>query len=201
MGAIPGSGRGTRMAGIGVRWRSAFFAISPEVPPMQRQPSFTLLMSALLVALGSLVITPPVFATGPEHVLYSFCSATNCADGTHSWAGLIFDSAGNLYGTTADGGSPQCYNMDAEGCGTVFKLSRGTDGQWAETVLYTFCSLSDCVDGANPFAALIFDSAGNLYGTTSTGGSGQCYNEGTAGCGTIFELTPTANGQWTEAVL
>jgi hypothetical protein len=85
---------------------------------MQRQ-SVTLLMSAFVVALGSLLITPPVSAAGPERVLYNFCSVTNCADGTHSWAGLIFDSAGNLYSTTADGGSLQCYNMDAEGCGTV----------------------------------------------------------------------------------
>jgi uncharacterized repeat protein (TIGR03803 family) len=168
---------------------------------MQRPQSFTLSMSALLVALGSLLITTPVLASGPEKVLYNFCSVSNCADGQHSWAALIFDSAGNLYGTTAAGGSAQCSSMGAGGCGTVFKLSRGADGQWTETVLYTFCSVSNCTDGANPFAPLIFDSAGNLYGTTAGGGTGQCYSEGAEGCGTVFELTPSVNGPWTETVL
>ena len=167
---------------------------------MQRHESFTLLVAAFL-ALGCLVTATPVFAASPERVLYSFCSAANCSDGQHSWAALIFDSAGNLYGTTAGGGSLQCSSVNAAGCGTVFKLSPGADGQWTETVLYSFCSLPNCTDGADPYDALIFDSAGNLYGTTSAGGSGQCPSPGSVGCGTIFELTPGANGLWTETVL
>jgi uncharacterized repeat protein (TIGR03803 family) len=164
---------------------------------MQRRLSFTLL-TAVFLTVGVLVATTSAFAAGPERVLYSFCSASNCADGQNSWAGLIFDSAGNLYGTTAAGGAGQyCYL----GCGTVFKLAPGTDGQWTETVLYSFCSLSSCTDGASPYDALIFDSAGNLYGTTAAGGTGVCFSDGGEGCGTVFELTPGSNGQWTETVL
>jgi uncharacterized repeat protein (TIGR03803 family) len=166
---------------------------------MQRQQPCILLMTAFLA--GSLAAAVPAFATSPEQVVYRFCSAANCMDGQHSWAALIFDSDGNLYGTTAAGGSPQCYNMDSQGCGTLFELTRGTDGQWTETVLYTFCSLANCADGANPFAPLVFDSSGNLYGTTAAGGSPQCFDMGSQGCGTIFELVHGANGQWTETVL
>src|SRR5271155_6053996 len=107
--------------------------------------------AAFTVALGSLVITGSAFAASPEKVLYSFCDAPNCADGEQSWASLIFDSAGNLYGTTAVGGSSECGGM---GCGTVFELSPKDDGKWTEKVLYKFCSTADCADGASPYAGL-----------------------------------------------
>jgi len=112
-----------------------------------------------------------------EMVLYSFCiSYYNCTDGQNPVAGLIFDAAGNLYGTTEDGG----IGCVPGGCGVVFELSPG-EGGWIETVLYSFCSQPNCTDGLYPEAGLIFDTAGNLYGTTNRGGT---YH------GTAFELTP-----------
>jgi uncharacterized repeat protein (TIGR03803 family) len=121
-----------------------------------------------------------------ETVLYSFCAQSNCADGRGP-NDLIMDGAGNLYGTTYYGGA-NCIADD--GCGTVFKLTPAG----SETVLYSFCSRSDCADGRLPGVGLIMDSAGNLYGTTEAGG-GVTY-----GGGTVFKLAPTTNG-WTETVL
>ena len=121
-------------------------------------------------------------STWTETVLYDFCSAQNCTDGSQPEAGLIFDAAGNLYGTTYEGGDV--------GYGTVFELSPGTNGSWTETVLHSFGAGND---GILPTAGVIFDSSGNLYGTTSSGGIHER--------GTVFELTPGANGKWTEKVL
>jgi uncharacterized repeat protein (TIGR03803 family) len=126
-----------------------------------------------------------------ESVLHSFCSRTNCGDGTGPEAGLVFDPAGNLYGTTSSGGA-----LDQ---GTVFKLTRNADGSWRESVLHSFCSRTNCGDGAQPVADLVFDPAGNLYGTTFAGGDQGCYQGG--GCGVVFKLTPNSNGGWKEAVL
>jgi uncharacterized repeat protein (TIGR03803 family) len=120
-----------------------------------------------------------------ESVLYSF---TGAADGSQAFGTLISDSAGNLYGTTADGGS--------FGEGTVFELSPGEGGDWTKTVLHSF---GEGYDGSVPYAGVISDSAGNLYGTTTGGGQagGICQIDG---CGTVFELSPSAGG-WTETVL
>jgi uncharacterized repeat protein (TIGR03803 family) len=110
---------------------------------------------------------------GKETVLYSF---TDGADGAGPEAGLIRDSAGNLYGTTAyGGGGTAC----SGGCGTVFKL----DTAGHETVLHSFAGGTD---GALPEADLTQDSAGNLYGTTYNGGGTGC---GGAGCGVVFEVS------------
>jgi uncharacterized repeat protein (TIGR03803 family) len=175
---------------------------------MRRGNTLIALAAAFIAALAIPGNTTSAFAANSERVLYSFCSVVkdyNCADGTQSWAGLIFDSAGNLYGTTAAGGNLGCANIGAYGCGTVFKLTRSSDGKWTEDVLYRFCSVSNCTDGDTPYDGLIFDSAGNLYGTTSAGGSSQlCFTPNPPypqGCGTVFELTPGADGQWTETVL
>lgn len=132
-------------------------------------------------------LTPQQDGTWAETVLHSFGSGT---DGRAPMAGLIFDKAGNLYGTTYQGGTgPQCF----VGCGTVFELSPGSNG-WTEKVLYNFCSQIGCPDGENPTSGVIVDAAGNLYGTTPGGGLSQIL-------GIAFELTPGANGQWTESVL
>jgi uncharacterized repeat protein (TIGR03803 family) len=127
-------------------------------------------------------------STGQETVLYNFCSVVKnqaCADGQWPEAGLILDAAGNLYGTTMGGGSRHIVN--GLGWGTVFKL----DTAGHETVLYNFCSVANCTDGSVPTAALIQDSAGNFYGTTSGGGANTTADLG-AGGGTVFKLD-TAN--------
>jgi uncharacterized repeat protein (TIGR03803 family) len=131
-------------------------------------------------------------------VIYNFCSASSCSDGAYPLSGLVFDAAGNLYGTTSEGGAYGTTCLGA-GCGTVFQLSPAGNGTWTETVLHNFND--DGKDGWQPVAGLTFDTAGNLYGTTSFGGSskaGACRN---IGCGTVFELTPGASGTWKEKVL
>jgi uncharacterized repeat protein (TIGR03803 family) len=131
-------------------------------------------------------LTPDSDGKWSESVLYSFCSITNCDDGRLPYAGLILDQAGNLYGTTVEGG------RDGE-AGTVFRLTPKRDGTWTESVLYRFCSRSNCSDGFGPYADLIFDQAGNLYGTTWEGGLN--------GAGTVFKLTPNGHVGWTGSVL
>lgn len=109
-------------------------------------------------------------------------------DGISPKGTLVADAAGNLYGTTLYGGTGgNCANY----CGTVYELSPSANG-WTETVLYTFCSQANCTDGAEPWAGLIFDHSGNLYGTTIAGGTGLL--------GTVFELSPPAQtgGAWTQ---
>ncbi len=118
-----------------------------------------------------------------EKVLYGFSGG---ADGLQPEGTLVLDTAGNLYGTTQVGGT--C-------CGVVFKLTHNSDGSWTQSVLYTFAGGSD---GSEPVAGLVFDAAGNLYGTTQEGGGGGC---GIIGCGTVFELTPNSSGGWTEKLL
>jgi uncharacterized repeat protein (TIGR03803 family) len=139
---------------------------------------------------GTIFELMPQAGRWKEKVLYNFCSVTDCVDGTQPDAGLIFDPAGSLYGTTAFGG--------VNNVGTVFKLTPDSHGGWTESVLYSFCSLAGCSDGREPFASLIFDNAGNLYGTTSSGG--KC-TMSESGCGVVFELTPNSDGSWKESVL
>jgi uncharacterized repeat protein (TIGR03803 family) len=107
--------------------------------------------------------------SGRETVLYTF---TGGADGGNPVGGVILDSAGNIYGTTADGGTPSGFS----GNGVVFTLTPA--GQ--ETVLYTF---TGGTDGSTPDAGLVFDSEGNLYGTT--------YQGGASGYGVVFKLDPS----------
>jgi uncharacterized repeat protein (TIGR03803 family) len=115
-------------------------------------------------------------------------------DGATPVSGLIFDKAGNLYGTAAGGGNLNCDYPN--GCGVVFRLSPNQDGSWTESVIHTFCrDHGACKDGANPFAGLVFDPSGNLYGTTKGGG------DGSDGVGVVFKLTPNADGSWSENVL
>ena len=96
-------------------------------------------------------------SAGNEATLYSF---TGSPDGANPYAGLIQGSTGNLYGTAFSGGGGTCNN----GCGVVFKV----DSSGAETLLYTFAGYP--TDGEAPYAGLIRDSSGNIYGTTSYGG-------------------------------
>lgn len=144
-------------------------------------------------------LTPPA-AEGlswQETVLYSFGSEQ--PDGLNPYrASLVMDDAGNLYGTTPEGGilSTECSGNPAPyWCGTVFQLVPPTTkgGSWTRNLIYEFLSSGDD-DGIWPLAGLILDKQGNLYGTTEAGGYGV---------GTVFELTPpnTQGGSWTESVL
>jgi uncharacterized repeat protein (TIGR03803 family) len=127
-----------------------------------------------------------------ESILYSFNGSTG--DGAGPYSGVIMDSAGNLYGTTVDGGSnSSCLG----GCGTVFKLTPNGSGGYVESVLYSFNGGAS--DGANPYAGLLMDGSGKLYGTTR--GGGALSNGGSSGYGTVFELAPNGSGGYTESVL
>jgi uncharacterized repeat protein (TIGR03803 family) len=138
-------------------------------------------------------LNPPATGSGPWifRLLYSFASP---GDGPQS--SLTFDNNGRLYGTTENGGP-----VDA---GSVFELvpPATAGGAWTENILYSFGAFAD--DGRFPMANVIFDKAGNLYGTTQDGGSGasssDCFF---SGCGTVFELSPPASegGDWTETIL
>jgi len=119
--------------------------------------------------------------TGKETVLHSF---TGGADGNTPRAGVIRDSAGNLYGTTLYGGDLTCNAGGFDGCGVVFKLSKS--GQ--ETILHTFEGGTN--DGSAPLAGLVRDSSGNLYGSTVSGGGLSCTN-GDLGCGIVFKINAT----------
>jgi len=145
-------------------------------------------------------LTPPAAGKTAwvEKVLYRFAGGS---DGAQPYAGLVADASGALYGTTTTGGGGTCpANPGASGCGTVFKLTPPAKGQtaWAEQVLYVF--KGGTLDGFNPQAGLIADSAGDLYGTTTYGGGSGC---STFGCGVAFKLSPPATGktQWTETVI
>ena len=123
-----------------------------------------------------------------ESELYAFAGNINNADVTTP-IGMIFDSAGNLYGTGEYGAG------GVLGPGGIFELSPAGNGVWKETVLYRF---TGGADGGRSLAGPIFDSAGNLYGTTYYGGN-LAFCQGN-GCGVVFELSPGANG-WKYKVL
>jgi len=158
---------------------------------MPRKKPHTFLIAAFTVAFAFLITSAPALAASTEKVLYSFCSANNCTDGYFPIAGLIFDTAGNLYGTAYEGG--------VYGGGAVFELTPGSNGTWSQTLLYSF-SGSKNGDGMSPYGGLVFDAAGNLYGATQFGGASGTGCNGYS-CGTVFELTPNGGGKWTETVL
>jgi len=126
-----------------------------------------------------------------EKVLYFFKGTSS--DGALPDSGLVFDTAGNLYGTTASGGLGGCLIGT---CGVVFELTPTVGGKWSEKVLHRFRGGSD---GGISYAPLIFDKAGNLYGTTELGATSFC--RGQYGCGVVFELTPASHGKWKETIL
>jgi uncharacterized repeat protein (TIGR03803 family) len=132
-------------------------------------------------------LSPTSRGSWREKIVHNFSQGQNGLHpgGFYPNSGLIFDAAGNLYGTTIASTAPSYC------CGTVFELTPSASGSWTETVLLGFNTTG--TDAYEPFAGLIFDAAGNLYGTTSEGGA-------YAG-GTVFELTPTTSGGWSETVL
>lgn len=139
-------------------------------------------MSRKLATILTFTLILTLFAgafAATEKVLYSFKGGD---DGDQPYAGVIFDSAGNLYGTTQFGGP--------HGAGVVFKLTPSSVG-WTETVLYTF---TGGTDGSLPLGGVVFDEAGNLYGTAANGGDPGCQ------CGVVYKLTPSGN-VWSFSVL
>ncbi len=122
-------------------------------------------------------LTPTQTGEWDFKTLYSFAGAP---DGVFPYGALLFDAAGNIYGTTYYGGT--------NGLGAVYKLSPTLSGEWDETVIYSFQAGND---GNSSISNLVSDPAGNLYGTTSEGGLGS---------GTIFELSPGPNETWIESI-
>jgi uncharacterized repeat protein (TIGR03803 family) len=123
-----------------------------------------------------------VTVAGTQNVLYRFAGPP---DGYGPLGTLVIDGKGNLYGTTQYGGTGACSSSTFVGCGTVFELSppKHRGDPWTEQVLYSFCSVTGCADGAFPEAGLVADSSGALYGTVNSGGDAQ-------GHGLVFELKP-----------
>jgi uncharacterized repeat protein (TIGR03803 family) len=130
-------------------------------------------------------LTPSSNGTWRETVLHAFQGGS---DGIYPGGNLLFDAAGKLYGTTAQGGNST--NCSPSGCGTVFQLSPNRGGSWEETILHSF---QGPPDGAGPIG-LTFDRSGTLYGTTVSGGQHG---------GTAYSLSPPKQGgeSWTEKIL
>jgi len=147
----------------------------------------TIKRSAICVTLATFVLVLTVAGWAAELVLVRF-TGTN---GSYPFGTPVFDSAGNLYGTTSSGGPNG-------GLGTVFELSP-IQGGWNHTILYTFNPSQNPMDGSGPYAGVILDSAGNLYGATQFGGGTEAICP--SGCGTVFKLTPSSQGTWDESIL
>jgi hypothetical protein len=135
-----------------------------------------------------------------EKILYRFCSQQRCTDGDTPVGGLTY--AGASSGAPYDGVSPLYGVTNLGGAndeGVVFNLS-ANNGQWTESVLYSFCSAGGkCLDGAQPAAGLIMDAEGNIFGTTASGG-GNDPQKGGQGAGVVFELSPE-NGGWSISTI
>jgi uncharacterized repeat protein (TIGR03803 family) len=151
-------------------------------------------------ASGGLRRCGTVFALSPvgnggwsESTLHDF--GCGPSDGKSPESALVFDQSGNLYGSTASGGSNDC--------GVIFKLTRLSSGSWAESVVHDFGGIHgrEQVDGCHPYSSLVFDVSGNLYGTTTVGGGGITEGSCNDGCGTAFELSAAKGGGWTEHVI
>jgi uncharacterized repeat protein (TIGR03803 family) len=149
---------------------------------MKRKESLNFPAWLLAIFACILMFAGTALAAGPtEKVLYRFKGGS---DGAEPYSSLVFDAAGNLYGTTQFGGGGCRYE-----CGTVFQLTLDSEGRWNETVLHRFTG----PDGKYPHGGLVLDKSGNLYGTTSNGGR---YDGGI-----VFKLTPHADGTWKESIL
>jgi hypothetical protein len=132
-------------------------------------------------------------------VLHGF---TGQQDGANPYGGLIFDGAGNLYGTTYAGGNMRLFTCNSGGCGIVFKMTR-RNSAWVLSPLNTF----NLYDGAGALGPVIFGPGGLLYGSLSQGGNGNCYEGAFYACGVVYTLQPpatachTALRSWTENLI
>jgi len=150
-------------------------------PFLRSELSFSKLSFFIRAVLVPLALLLSIASASTTKVIYSFLGGK---DGEYLDTDLVMDSAGNIYGTTVQGGEV--------GGGTVFRLSPSGSG-FTHTVLYSFTGGSD---GGEPYKGVTLDAQGNLYGTTVTGGGGSC--EG--GCGVVFKLT-NSGGTWTQTVI
>ena len=165
---------------------------------MNRKASQT--AKQILPALLLCIVALPASAEWKEKVLYSFQGGT---DGAYPAGGVVFDKRGNLYGATQQGGGTNCSPMAA--CGTVYQLAPPAKkgDPWTETLLHVFHGKQHN-DGEFPSGGVIADASGNIYGTSSYGGTGDCVLLGIkGGCGTVFEVSPpqTKGGKWTYTIL
>jgi len=130
-------------------------------------------------------LSPGANGQWTETILHSF-PIFDPSDGWDPF-GVVIDGAGNLYGTTVFGGNGQYCGYEPQGCGVIYELSPGGNGQWTETILYNFCSQPNCADGGEPTVdpTLTLGPDGSLYGVATN---------------TAFRLTPSSN-QWTYTVL
>jgi uncharacterized repeat protein (TIGR03803 family) len=134
---------------------------------------------------GTVYQLTPDGANWKHETIYAFCphGTDGCTDGRAPGSDLIFDSSGMLYGMTGVGGST--------GNGVVYQLKPSADGRkWREKILYNFCQLDNCTDGALPAGALVMNGTGRLFGTSN----------GPPDAGNIFELVPKGEG-WSEKTL
>ena len=135
-------------------------------------------------------LSPVAGGKWKEEVLYNF---TGGSDGKNPYGGVTLDSKGDLYGTTVSGGSGG--SCTGDGCGVVYLLSK-SGKKWVETVMYNFTGGKD---GFGPGGTVVFDGAGNLYGTTPDGGNLRKCNG--LGCGVVYQISPVRGGGWTQTVL
>ena len=138
-------------------------------------------------------LSPTPSGAWQETILHNF---TGGLDGGFPEDGLIFDKAGNLFGTTASGGTS--FNCGG-GCGIAFELSPTKSGIWHETVLHNFNLVGG--DGALPGSHFVMDASGNLYSTTPLGGQINTFFCGNSGCGVVYELSPQSDGSWKETII
>jgi uncharacterized repeat protein (TIGR03803 family) len=197
---------------------------------IQKERSFVKTNRAFIQTLaqsGFAVLALAVLTIGSagsaQSATYKVIHQFNITNGEYPSGNVVFDASGNLYGVTMFGGKNT--RGCSEGCGTVFKLSQNSAGQWQQTALYLFSGGTG--DGIQPEGSLALDAAGNLYGTTYAGGLngwgtvyklsptssgglvldaagnlfGTTTTGGTDGLGAIFELSPVSGGGWTESVL
>jgi uncharacterized repeat protein (TIGR03803 family) len=131
-----------------------------------------------------------------QRVLYQFqCGTDGCGE---VWS-VVSDATGNLYGTTKFGGNYPPVCSGSAGCGTAFEMTSEANGKWTEHILHRFAQFKN--DGQLPFGGLVMDKQGNLYGTTIEGGSVRNNGLCQVGCGVVFKLSRSANGQWKETIL
>src|SRR5271154_3630033 len=155
---------------------------APFVSPRFAASFFRVWFKACALVFVSCLLSVPAFAGSTVKILFS----PKPIQGAHLWGNLVFDSAGNLYGTAQEGGG-KCTAFH-KGCGTVFELTPEPGGTWTPQILHRFLG----TDGYLIYAGVVLDAAGNLYGTAATGGTNNY--------GVAYELSPGANG-WTETLL